>query len=261
MYFSNEEQFKSLNGYDINGTWFPRVTKIVEIKAKPALLRYYANSENYEAAVAQTKKSAEEGTLVHEAAEKILIGENPVIDPSIAPAIQAFGDFIAKNNIQVAPEHIERRILNLDHGYAGTIDTMALYQGKFGVMDIKTSLDFYRDYNLQTSAYMDALMKDPAVPNPQTRWILRIDQLQTCKLCGATLRKKGGREKIRKPFGSNGFRGKSLCPDGQHEWEEMRGVVATKEEPYWKEDFEAFLAAKKLWEWENSYWLKKIGYL
>jgi hypothetical protein len=126
-------------------------------------------------------------------------------------------------------------------------------------MDIKTSLDFYRDYNLQTAAYMDALMKDPAVPDPQTRWILRIDQIKTCLLCGSTLREKGGRKKIRKPYPKR--LGISICLEPEHEWGELKGVVQTKEEPYWKEDFEAFLAAKKLWEWENIYWLRKIGYL
>lgn len=258
--YKNAEDFKEQNGYDINGFWFPRVTKIVGIKAKPALYRYYAEATSFAEATAQTKKSAEEGTLIHETVEKLLMKQNPDIDPSIKPAIEAFVQFVEFNNIQVDPEHVERRVVNLDHGYAGTIDTMALYQGKFGVMDIKTSLDFYRDYNLQTAAYMDALIKDPKVPNPQTRWILRIDQIQTCKLCGSTRRLKGGREKIRKPYPFKP--GVKLCPTQEaHDWGPLKGVVESKEDPYWKNDFEAFLAAKRLWEWENEYWLKRIGFL
>lgn len=258
MYYSTPEQFKELNGYEINGFWYPRVTKIVEIKAKPALYRYYAAAASYAEATAQTKKSAEEGTLIHETAEKIMIGENPEVDPLIAPAITAFKDFFEQRRIQVDKDHVERRILNLDHGYAGTIDTMALLDGKFGVLDIKTSMDFYRDYNLQTAAYMDALVKDPAVPNPQTRWILRIDQVKTCQKCNSTLRLKGGRDKIRKPYPLP--RGIKLCPeDSAHEWGPLTGIVAIKEDPYWKTDFEAFLAAKKLWEWENDFWLRRIG--
>ena len=258
--YQTPEQFKEENGYTINGFWYPRVTKIIGIKAKPALYRYYAEAASYAAATAQTKKSAEEGTKIHEAVQSILVGGNPEIDPEIAPAVQAFVEFVDKNNIQVDPEHIERRILNLDHTYAGTIDMMALYQGKFGVMDIKTSLDFYRDYNLQTAAYMDALIKDPAVPDPQTRWILRIDQIQTCQKCFSTRRLKGGREKIRKPYPYRS--GVKLCSESdQHEWGATKGVVETKEDPLWKNDFEAFLAAKKLWEWENEVWLRKINYL
>lgn len=259
MYYSGAEQFKEDCGYEINGFWYPRVTKIVGIKAKPALYRYYAAAASYAEATAQTQKSAEEGTLVHETIEKIMRGEVPEVDETIKPAIQSFREFINRSNIQVAPEHIEKRILNLDHGYAGTIDSLALIDGKFGVLDIKTSMDFYRDYDLQTSAYMDALIKDPSVPDPQTRWILRVDQMKTCKKCFSTLRPKGGREKIRKPYPSRA--GIKICPETEHDWGPLTGITQIKESPYWEDDFQAFLAAKKLWEWENEYWLKRIGYL
>ena len=47
----------------------------------------------------------------------------------------------------------------------------------------------------------------------------------------------------------------------EHVWGEIEGHVELREFPYWQEDFEAFLGAKKLWEWENVDWLKKVGYL
>jgi len=253
MWFSNAEQFKSACGYEINGFWYPRVTSIVGIKSKPALYKYYADSASYSEASAQTKKSAEEGTRIHEATEDILIGKDPQYDNDIAPSVSAFKEYLAANNIQVSPEHVEKRIVHQDHRYAGTIDTLALIGGKFGVLDIKTSQAIYRDYNLQTSAYMAALQNE--FPNLQTRWILRIDQARGCLVCGATLRAKGGREKIR--AAKNG----RACSDGEHQWSEIQGQVELKEEPYWHRDFEAFLAAKRLWEWENEYWLKKIGYV
>jgi len=256
MYYSTVEKFKELSGYEINGIWYPRVTKIIDIKSKPALYRYYAEASSYTAAQEQTKKSAEEGTLIHEIAGKILVGENPQIESSVEPAIKSFIEFVDRNTVQVDPEHIERRILNLDHNYAGTIDALALIGGKFGVMDIKTSMGFYRDYNLQTAAYMDALVKDPAVSDPQTRWILRIDQIKTCQKCTSTLRPKGGRDKIRRPYPS--LPGVKVCPLEEHEWGPLTGITQIQESPYWKSDFEAFLAAKKLWEWENEYWLKRI---
>jgi len=257
MNYSSLENFKGAAGYEIDGIWYPRVTKIVEIKSKPALYRYYAEAPDFKTANAQTKKSAEEGTLIHEIAEKILLGESlgelgtSQEAQSVMPAITAFKQFLDEKNIQVDPEFVEKRVVHFDHRYAGTIDSLALIDGKFGVMDIKTSQAIYRDYNLQTSAYMGAL--EDQVKNLSTRWILRIDQIRTCPRCGATSRLKGGRHKIKNP---------SLpCPDNSHEWGEVMGVVELKEIPLWKEDFEAFLGAKKLWEWENEYWLKQAGYL
>ena len=258
MYYFDLKHFKSLSGYEINGTWYPRVTKIVEIKAKPALYKYYGDLNSFAEGEKVKKISAGEGTLIHETAEKILIGESPAIDPSIAPAIKAFVEFFEKNNIQVDKDFIEKQVVNFDERYAGTLDALALIDGKFGVLDIKTSQAIYRDYNLQTSAYMGALEKD--FPNLQSRWILRIDQIKKCVKCGASLRTKGGRDKIR-PARNGNNKALPMCPDETHEWSELTGEIELKEFPYWQEDFKAFLGAKKLWEWENDYWLKQAGYL
>jgi hypothetical protein len=248
--YKNEEDYKEQNGYTIDGVWYPRVTRIVGIKAKPALYRFYGEAPSFKAAQESTENSAKEGTMVHEAVESYLLGRAPQVDPLIAPAFKGFLDFIERRNIQTAPDWVERRIKHEDHRYAGTIDAMALIDGKFGVLDIKTSQAIYRDYNLQTSAYMEALAKD--FPNLETRWILRIDQNQVCPVCGATRRNKGGREKIK--------RGRKN-PCGTHEWGPMQGLVELQEFPYWRNDFEAFLGAKRLWEWENEEWLKRVGYI
>ncbi len=250
MYYQDKEQFKQLNGYTINGVWYPRVTKIVEIKAKPALYRFYGEAETFADGERIKRNSAVQGTLIHNTVEKILVGESPEIDPAILPAIQAFKQFLNQTKIQVIPEFVERRIINHQEGYAGTIDALAIIDNKLGILDLKTSQAIYRDYNLQTAAYFGALK--PQIPELSTRWILRIDQIQVCKKCGAILRNKGGRKKIR---------GEKNNEDCKHLWSEIKGDIELKEFPYRKEDYQAFLAAKKLWEWENEYWLKKIGYL
>ena len=252
-YYTDPESFKSANGYDIDGIWYPRVTKIVSIKAKPALYRFYGEAENFNAGQAISQQSAKEGTLIHETVEAILLGQKPVIESAVEPAIRAFLEFLDTRNIQVTPELVEKRVASHDHRYAGTVDALALIDGKFGVLDIKTSQAIYRDYNLQTAAYAEALKNN--FQNLQTRWILRIDQVQLCNLCGAIKRTKGGREKIKIQWDNQIMKN---CP---HEWSELRGDIELHEFPYWQNDFEAFLGAKKLWEWENEFWLKKIGYL
>ncbi len=249
--FTNVEDFKEKCGYEIDGRWYPRVTKIVDIKSKPALYWFYGEAASYKAAKEITENSAKEGTLIHELVEKIMIGENPEVPPAVQPAISAFLEFLNTKNIHVDKEFVEKRIFHPEHRYAGTIDTLALVDGKFGVLDIKTSQAIYRDYNLQTSAYLEALLSE--LPSLETRWILRIDQVHTCLKCGATMRPKGGRNKIRRSR-------TSPCNENEHQWSDLTGLVEMQEFPFWKEDFQAFLGAKKLWEWENAHWLKQAGY-
>jgi hypothetical protein len=191
--------------------------------------------------------------MLHEAVEGLLLGKTDPIPAAVAPAVRAFQEFYEKNHIHVTPELVERRIVNRDHRYAGTVDAIARIDGKLGVLDIKTSSSIYRDYCLQTSAYMDALKNE--FEDLSTRWILKIDQIQKCVRCGAVRRVKGGREKIKTDWKNSMQRG---C---LHEWSEMYGDVELKEFPSWQSDFTAFLGAKRLWEWENEDWLKKAAYL
>ncbi len=253
MFYVDQNHFKSVCGYEINGIWYPRVTKIVEIKSKPALYKFYGELENFNQGEEIKKISAKEGTLIHETVENILQGKEAVIDPSIKPAIESFYNFFKKKDIKVYSKFVEKRIFDPEYRYAGTIDALVSIGGKIGILDIKTSQSIYRDYNLQTSAYFYALKKN--IKKLQTRWILRIDQNQVCLKCGAILRFKGGRKKIRTYNISN------PCPENKHHWSELKGEIELKEFSDWENDFQAFLGAKKLWEWENEYWLKQIGYL
>ena len=249
------ERFLAEDGYQIEGRWYPRVTSILSIKAKPALYHFYGAQKSYFAGQQVTERSAEEGTRMHEAAQAILLGQEPLVTPDIAPGIAAFRGFIAKQPIETEPAHVERRIWHPEHRFAGTIDILGTMKGRLGVIDIKTSQAIYRDYNLQTAAYMAALT--PGYPALETRWILRIDQLQFCQACNASRRTKGGREKVKRDYSSGARR---ACADEDHRWGPVTGITQIKESPAWEGDFEAFLAAKRLWEWENAELLEKIGY-
>lgn len=251
--------FKEKNGYEVNGAWYPRVTKILEVKSKPALEGFFLEMGSIEAANAVKEKSAIEGSMVHETVQKLMCGESIAVPEEIRPAVNAFFDFNEKRNILFHPEFIEKQIWSGRHRYAGTVDALAEIDGKFGVLDIKTSTGFYPEYNLQTAAYVEALKEyevQRAINLPrqiETRWILRINQHRVCQTCKATLREKGGRSKIRAK--KNGG-----CGEGNHAWGEMMGDIDLKEFPYFYYDTKAFLAAKTLWEWENNYWLRQIGY-
>jgi len=248
MYYSNIENFKKATGYEIDDIWYPRVTSIVSIKAKPALYKYYADLPSFAAGEAIKNKSAEEGTLLHETVEAILGGKEGTIPDSVAPAVKSFLNF--RNQHEIIPHMIEERICSKIHNYAGTIDVLAEVDGKLGVLDIKTSIAIYRDYGIQAAAYVEALSEKPSMPG-LTRWILRLDQSRPCiRGCGATMREKGGTQKVR----TANYR-PSSC---DHVWGDMIGHVEFKELPDLEKDTAAFLASKTLWEWENEYWLNQI---
>ena len=243
-WYKDINNFREANGYTIDNIWYPRVTAIVSIKAKPALYMYYAGLPDFKTGEAIKVKSAEEGTILHETVEAILKKEPTVIPDIIKPAVSAFMDFYGQN--ELVAHKAEERVVSKKHHFAGTIDVLAELNGKLGVLDIKTSMAIYRDYSIQASAYLEALREDLTMP-PLTRWILRLDQSRHCLKCPAIMRDKGGREKIRGEKGRCG-----------HEWGSTQGEVELKELTAFDSDIKAFLACKSLWEWENEYWLNKI---
>lgn len=262
MWYKNADEFKNVNGYEISGVWYPRVTKILDIKSKPALEGFFKEMESYSSAEEVKNKSAAEGSLVHETIQKLATGQEVVVPEEIRPAAEAFQAYNAAGKIVFHTEFIEKQVWSLRHRYAGTVDALATVDGKFGVLDIKTSTGFYPEYNLQTAAYVSALQefqvkKTLALTRDiETRWILRVDQRKSCRKCGATLREKGGRTKVRNSKNGNG-----ACLEGAHSWGETMGEIELREFPYLYKDIRAFVAAKILWEWENDYWLRQVKYI
>ena len=82
-WYKSASEFKEQNGYTIDDVWYPRVTAIVSIKAKPALYAFYASMPNFKAAEAMKNKSADEGTLIHDTIEAILKNEKVEIPENI----------------------------------------------------------------------------------------------------------------------------------------------------------------------------------
>ncbi len=253
MFYKSLEQFKKDNGHEINGTWYPRVTSIVDIKAKPALLYYYGEHESYAHAQAAMDKSAEEGTLVHKVIEAIMVGQDPYVPEQVMPVVNAFREFSQQTTI--VPHQIEKQVISKKHGYAGSLDVLAEISGKLGVLDIKTSQSIYRDYGIQTAAYVEALKEDKSIPE-LTRWILRMDQTRACMSgCGSNMRTKGGYSKVKIPYNKNYYKSKNCA----HIWGPVVGDIELKELNNLEHDTKAFLAAKDLWTWEHDEWLSQVS--
>ena len=82
-------------------------------------------------------------------------------------------DWLAKHHFE--PLAAEQMIYSRAHGYAGTLDfhATAKIDGRFSIVDWKTSAAIYPEYRLQLAAYAEALWEMNARPMPD-RWIVRL---------------------------------------------------------------------------------------
>jgi hypothetical protein len=227
------DYFKNRYGYEIDGVWMPRVTAITSLVSRS----FAFAPPGY----------ATWGTLVHETVEKVLKGQETQIPVHIAPSMQAFQVWQIEHNVRIADTvDIEKQVVDWEYGFAGTLDMVAFVQGTKSVVDLKTSSAMYKEYALQTAAYLQAY-NTQADTKADTRWILRIDQYQECKGCLAQKREKHGKARVKG--------GEMFC---NHQWAPAKGEVDFQELPSFQEDLHAFFAAKEVWEWHNKEILKRI---
>ncbi|MDT7868265.1 MAG: hypothetical protein RQ894_00340 [Candidatus Pacebacteria bacterium] len=255
------EEFKKEFGYVIDNTWYPRVTKICEIKSKPALYYFYAEAPNFKEATSKKIKAADEGKIIHEIIESFIQRRQIIVPPEYEGIKKAFEDFLKNHSFFSKEDWLEKKTVHFLHRYAGTFDIIGELDGQFSLIDIKTSQSIYEDYRLQTSAYFMALNEEgffrdekgrkiPLLKPLEKRYVLRINQKRICEKCGAVMR-------IRK-MGSKIEGGDAFC---DHRFGEILGEWELKAFDNVEEDFKAFLGCKTLWEWEYRDYLKEIGYL
>lgn len=130
--------------YTFEGKPLPAVTKVLQI-----LERRSAPLELLEFA-------GERGRAVHEACE--LDDRNDLdeatVDPIIRPYLEAWRSF--KRGVGYEPVEIELAVANGRYGYAGTLDRVAVVNGKAAVLDIKTGSAVPLYAGPQLAAYQEA---------------------------------------------------------------------------------------------------------
>ena len=238
------EEFKRKYGHEEVGFWYPRVTGICEIIAKPGLEKWLADSGSYGEMLQKRRKILDWGSAIDLAVKKIFKGESPEINPVINPSIEAFSHWVKKHKVELFAA--DKKVLSKKHFYAGTTDIIAEIDDDFGILDIKTSSNFWDEHFIQTAAYCQAF-NETELPKVKTHWILKVDQYQECRGCGAKKREKAGRDEIK--WGE---------PECKHIWSVVKGVCELKEAPEPETYIKMFLHAKKLWELANRRFLSQI---
>lgn len=145
--------------YRRHGKYYPSITHVLSCYPKGKhyedWLKKHGFSSEYIA-----KKAADEGTQVHELAEKYLLGEelkflspnhSPLYDPNVWNMFLRFVDFweTYKPTLLETEVHLFSDELEI----AGTCDLVCEIDGEIWIIDFKTSNHLQTTYEIQTSIY------------------------------------------------------------------------------------------------------------
>lgn len=158
--------------YYVNDKFVPSVTKILqEAMPTPYALRQWIGDVGNEKAEEKLNKASERGTALHEACEKLLMGQEINLkedfpDDTDKKVLVGFVNWAAE--FKPIVHHIEIQVAS-ELGFAGTIDidcdidpAIIYKQTKFKtdnpswIIDIKSSSNVYDSHKLQVAAYRQA---------------------------------------------------------------------------------------------------------
>ncbi len=148
-----------------DGTEVPGVTTILGVINKPALL-YWANQEGLKGidTARQTDGLAQVGTLAHSLIQEHLTG-SPVDFGSYTPEQRSLADNAVnayhawEKGRTVETEKAEVPMVSEALMYGGTPDWFGKLDGRWVLLDFKTSRTIYDDHVFQLSAYWNLLVE------------------------------------------------------------------------------------------------------
>tara|TARA_R110000782_G_scaffold32628_2_gene79501 strand:+ start:2188 stop:2970 length:783 start_codon:yes stop_codon:yes gene_type:complete len=145
------------------GVYYPSVTTILQYMPKNKFFDNWLKDVGHSADIIM-RKAGKEGTQVHEASEALVLGKevNWVDDYGNAKYSQLVWEMIMKFHdfwTTTKPELIstEDFVYSDKFKYAGTADLVVKMDGETWLLDIKTSNNLHRSYNLQLAAYAKAI--------------------------------------------------------------------------------------------------------
>jgi len=154
--------------YIVDGYKYPRVTSILKVINKPALLEWYGKMGTKEAKEF-TQLRAEFGTLLHKHIEELVQLEDDELNREIPNILKRYeneemrGCILSwlnwKKDKQFGQRQTEALIISKKHGYAGTLDFYGKVNNSLFLADWKTSKDVYPEYFLQMSAYAEGIFE------------------------------------------------------------------------------------------------------
>jgi hypothetical protein len=107
--------------------------------------------------------AADIGTRVHRLVEQLARGVAPDVADAEAPYVDAYRGFLATFRPRFLA--VEEMVASLKHGYAGTLDAIAVIGSETWMLDVKTGSGLYEATGLQLAGYSFAdFIGRPGIP-------------------------------------------------------------------------------------------------
>lgn len=135
------------------------------------------------------ERARDRGAAVHYATELFDRGELGAYPPEIQGYLDAWSRFRAETGFH--PEHIEIRVCDPAHGYAGTVDRVGVFTrlpklkpGPLDLLDLKATYTIMPQVAVQTALYANAYRKTFGLPPKQVirRWAVQLREDGTYRL-------------------------------------------------------------------------------
>jgi len=142
--------------YYVENTPYIRVTRVLNVIAKPRLYAWYGKYGTVECRRISKERKAF-GTRMHKYFENYLKGKEPderYMEPEERSVFFTFRDWIEERKVE--PMFLEKQVVS-KYGYGGTIDFVGKVDGVLTIIDWKTAKDIYDDYPIQLGAYYNGL--------------------------------------------------------------------------------------------------------
>ena len=156
------------------GVYYPSVTTILQYMPKAKFFETWLKDVGHNADFIM-RKAGKEGTQVHEAVEKLVLGEEIawMDDYGNAKYSQIVWEMILKFYefwTTVKPKLIETEtfVWSDKHKFAGTADIVAEIDGETWLLDLKTSNSIHKSYDLQLAAYAKGLEESKGIKIDRT---------------------------------------------------------------------------------------------
>lgn len=167
--------------------------------------------------------------------------------PQIKEAITGVNAFLQwESEHKVKYISAERMVYSLKHDYMGTLDLEAKVDNVYCLVDYKSSNGLYNTVRAQTASYKEADEEECKVKKYQGRWALRFS-----KYTEAEYMKREKRKKVIKAHIAR-IKGKEPTDYPIAPYKVFEAKFLDKEKSYMKEDMEAFLNCKALYQWDKK---------